>query len=351
MPSSPSVTSDNLTVFSVSESGKKALNVEENSEFYLEDGFKIYKSLDLFEANLPSTVTLLSAPNGGKVFVVGTAHFSKESQDDVSLVIRNVRPEIVVVELCPSRVHILKNDEKTLLAESDFMNFKKIREIIRTNGVVNGLFYILLLNMSSHLTLKFGMAPGGEFRRALIEMKRLPNCRMHLGDRPINITLQRAMYGLSFWQTIILIKNLFTFDDSINKEDVEKCKEKDILEALMEEMIEEFPVFGRVFVEERDLYLTYSLQSAALQHNMMGAGGGDEIYRPVNVVGIVGIGHAAGIKEMWGKIDVSKIPSILVVPKPSLKYKIFKNTMKYGTLGLIAYGIFKFAKPRIQSFL
>lgn len=35
---------------------------------------------------LPSTVTVLDAPDGGKVYLVGTAHFSLQSQEDVSKV-------------------------------------------------------------------------------------------------------------------------------------------------------------------------------------------------------------------------------------------------------------------------
>lgn len=39
-----------------------------------------------FDEHLPSTVTLLRSPEGVKVYLVGTAHFSVESQDDVSKV-------------------------------------------------------------------------------------------------------------------------------------------------------------------------------------------------------------------------------------------------------------------------
>lgn len=38
------------------------------------------------EFDLPETVTVLETPQGSKVFVVGTAHFSKESQEDVAKV-------------------------------------------------------------------------------------------------------------------------------------------------------------------------------------------------------------------------------------------------------------------------
>lgn len=36
--------------------------------------------------NLPNTVTLLRTEDGGKCYLVGTAHFSIESQNDVSKV-------------------------------------------------------------------------------------------------------------------------------------------------------------------------------------------------------------------------------------------------------------------------
>lgn len=90
------------------------------------DNIKIYNSVDEFDRNLPSTVSLLTNEYGSKVYIVGTAHFSRESQDDVSLVIRNVRPDIVMVELCAARVHMLSHDEKTLLEEAKDINLAKV---------------------------------------------------------------------------------------------------------------------------------------------------------------------------------------------------------------------------------
>lgn len=182
----------------------------------------IYSSLEEFDNHLPSTVTLLTNEYGSKIYVVGTAHFSKESQDDVALVIRNVRPDVVMVELCAARVHMLNHDEKTLLEEAKDMSFAKIKSITKTNGLMNGLFYILMLNMSAKLTNDLGMAPGGEFRRAVEEMKRLPNPVLHLGDRAINITLQRAFNGLNLWQTFKIIFKLIFSNKSITKEEVEQ---------------------------------------------------------------------------------------------------------------------------------
>lgn len=64
---------------------------EQNALLVPEVAVKMYKTLAEFESNLPPTVKLLQAPDGAKVYVVGTAHFSRESMDDVSLV-SGVRP-------------------------------------------------------------------------------------------------------------------------------------------------------------------------------------------------------------------------------------------------------------------
>ncbi|KAH8288449.1 hypothetical protein KR054_002837 [Drosophila jambulina] len=306
---------------------------------------KIYDTIEEFEENLPSTVTLLNTPFGSKVYLVGTAHFSEESQDDVSYVIRNVRPDVVMVELCPSRIHILKLDEKTLLEEAKSINIPKIRGILQTHGYINGIFFILLLQMSAQIAKDLGMAPGGEFRRAFEEIHKLPGCILHLGDRPIRITLYRALRALSAWQTMKLVWRL-TFTDSISIEEVEECKQSDLLEKLMQEMAGEFPAFSDVFVRERDIFLCHSLQLAALPQAAPGA----QQIRPVRVVGVVGIGHANGIAKMWGTVDPKKIPAILEIPPASLGQRICTYTLKYGLIGLGCYGAFRFLRPRLTRF-
>lgn len=43
-------------------------------------------NLEEFDEKLPHTVTLLRTSDGAKVYVLGTGHFSVESQNDVSKV-------------------------------------------------------------------------------------------------------------------------------------------------------------------------------------------------------------------------------------------------------------------------
>ncbi|KAL0892054.1 hypothetical protein ABMA27_015276 [Loxostege sticticalis] len=285
---------------------------------------------------LPSTVTVLDAPDGGKVYLVGTAHFSIQSQEDVSRVIQEVNPHIVMVELCEQRTNILLLDEEIILREAKNINIKKIRATMAQNGVFNGLMYILLLNMSAHITRELGMAPGGEFRRAMAEAKKIPNCIVQLGDRAIDITLHRAIASLSWGQTIRFIWHLLTSNQTISVEEVEKCKQKKMLEDMLEEMAEEFPALKRVFVVERDMFLCHSLQVAALQPRR----------EPCRIVGVVGIGHVAGIVEHWGKIRQQDIAPLLKVPPPSLSTRVLRVSIRVACVGALVYAAYKLVPRR-----
>lgn len=48
-----------------------------------------------------------------------------------------------------------------------------------------------------------------------------------------------------------------------SKEEIERCKQKDLLEEMLHEMTGEFPALSQVFVAERDIFLANSLRVAA----------------------------------------------------------------------------------------
>ncbi|KAF5288563.1 hypothetical protein FQA39_LY15342 [Lamprigera yunnana] len=303
---------------------------------------------DDFDMNLPETVTLLkNQETGVKVYLVGTAHFSRESQEDVMKVIRTVQPQVVVLELCEARTSILSLDEATILEEAKNIDFDKIMATIRTNGVYHGIMYLLLLNMSAHITKEMGMAPGGEFRVAYKEARNLTNCNVHLGDRPIQITIQRALARLTWFQTFKLGWHLLTNKDPISKEEIEKCKHRDMLEQLLADMAGEYPAFAEVFVDERDIYLTHKLQmaSSVRLHPKTYSDGSIE---PSSIVGVVGIGHAVGISRLWPKDQRPYLANILTVPPPSLSSKIFRFTFKVSLFTLGGFVLYRFVPiPKI----
>ncbi|EFN66316.1 TraB domain-containing protein [Camponotus floridanus] len=296
------------------------------------------------DEKLPETVTLLRTSDGGKLYLVGTAHFSVESQNDVSKVIQAVRPHIVVVELCRARVGILQLDEEVMFRYAKDIDFRVMMDTIKKEGLYNGLLHILLLRMATHVAKQLGMPPGGEFRRAFEEAKKVPNCIVHLADRPINITMQRAIRSLSWWQTIKLGWHLATMKDPITQEDVELCKQRSMLDEMIASMKEQFPVLGEVLVKERDIYLTNSLQLACLPHRTA-----NHTFEPARVVGIVGLGHTPGIIENWGKVKPTDIPPIMRIPPPSLSGKILKLTVKASVLGAVIYISYKIVTATVPT--
>ncbi|XP_031319374.2 traB domain-containing protein isoform X4 [Camelus dromedarius] len=221
------------------------------------DAFKLLLEMKLkrrrARPSLPRTVTELVAEDGSRVYVVGTAHFSDDSKKDVV-----------------------------------------------KNGVMSGLMQMLLLKVSAHITEQLGMAPGGEFREAFKEASKVPFCKFHLGDRPIPVTFKRAIAALSFWQKVKLAWGLCFLSDPISKDDVERCKQKDLLEQMMAEMIGEFPDLHRTIVSERDVYLTYMLRQAARRLELPRASDAEpRKCVPSVVVGVVGMGHVPGIEKNW----------------------------------------------------
>ncbi|XP_024847428.1 traB domain-containing protein isoform X2 [Bos indicus x Bos taurus] len=314
--------------------------------------------------NLPHTVTELVAEDGSRVYVVGTAHFSDDSKRDVVKTIREVQPDVVVVELCQYRVSMLKMDERTLLREAKEISLEKLQQAIRQNGVASGLMQMLLLKVSAHITEQLGVAPGGEFREAFKEASRVPFCKFHLGDRPIPVTFKRAIAALSLWQKVKLAWGLCFLSDPISKDDVERCKQKDLLEQMMAEMVGEFPDLHRTIVSERDVYLTYMLRQAARRLELPRASDGEHGARghgaprgrgcsgahasptpaeprkcvPSVVVGVVGMGHVPGIEKNW-TTDLN-IQEIMTVPPPSASGRVSRLAVKAAALGLLGYGLY-----------
>jgi len=330
--------------------------------------------------DLPENVSKLVTECGAKMYVVGTAHFSEASQDDVAKVIRLLSPDVVMVELCSGREGVLKYDEEALLNAAQDVSLAKLRVTIReSGGVISGIMQLLLLSMSAHITKQLGMAPGGEFRVAWKEAREIPGCKLVLGDRPIQSTLGRAMASLSICQKLKLGWHLLFSNGDITKEDVEKYKEKDMIAEMIEEMTGHFPELSRVFVDERDQYMAQMLQhcievvrrdlprvintttgednkdrqniSEAMENDeqtdLRDDNFPDEIrrdesveddtngikddeissseYQPV-LVAVVGIGHMKGIMENMGKtFDLEELE---LVPPPTYASRAFSMAVK-----------------------
>lgn len=90
--------------------------------------------------------------------------------------------------------------------------------------------------MSAKVANDLNMAPGGEFRNAYNEACKIQGCSVLLGDRPIDITLRRAMAMLSFWQKMKMVWNCFSFD-KLDKKELEKYKQRDVLDVSIADLL------------------------------------------------------------------------------------------------------------------
>lgn len=281
-------------------------------------------------------ILVLEAPQGGKVYLIGTAHFSLESQKEVSELIKKVQPNRVVLELCSNRVNILKYDEETLMKEYKEMDNAKIIQIMKETSVIQGLLQSLMIRLYAKVTEELGMAPGGEFRVAYREALEIPGCKIILGDMPVKLTLSRGFNALPWYRKIKLAWAFLTTDHKITKEDIEELKKKDLLDTLMEEFGSAFPEFKTVLIDERNMFLTNSLRGAYQPiANEFVAGG----FVPARVVGVVGLGHLQGIKENWEReFDIKEL---LKVPPPSNVGKYLKFSVFAGSVAIIGLQLFK----------
>ncbi|CAG2175600.1 unnamed protein product [Oppiella nova] len=115
---------------------------------------------------------------------------------------------------------------------------------------------------------------------------------------------------------------------------------------MLTEMTGEFPTLSRVFVEERDTYLAYSLWLASSPVPNMASPSG---MRPSVVVGVVGIGHVPGIVKKWGQVKDEDIAPLLKIPETSLTTKVVKKSIKYTVIGLAVWGCYRLPTGQLAT--
>lgn len=254
-----------------------------------------------------------TAPGGiCDVYLVGTAHVSLESCREVQAVIHFLKPQVVFLELCPSRVAMLVPQNLEVPSVREMIDMWKNRHI--------NAFGVLYSWFLAKVAAKLEVFPGSEFRIAYEEAMSY-GAKVILGDRPVQITLQRtwAKMGLlhktkflfcMFFQAIWLPS-----PEELNKM-MRQMGDVDVLTLLIQEMSKTFPSLIETLVNERDLYMSSTLLKVAKEHK--------------SVVAVVGRGHLSGIEKNWMK-PVS-VNSLLEVPAAK------STSMKLWTAVALAVG-------------
>jgi len=128
----------------------------------------------------------------GSVTVVGTAHVSEQSVDEVEETIERERPDVVAVELDEGRYRQLNGESPDDLDASD---------LLRGNTVFQFLAYWMLSYVQTQLGDRFDIEPGADMRAAVDVAEGL-GINVALVDRDIQTTIQR------FWARMTVTEKL-----------------------------------------------------------------------------------------------------------------------------------------------
>lgn len=251
-----------------------------------------------------------------EIILIGTAHVSRESADLVNKVIEDEKPETVCVELCQSRYQSIT--QKNRWENTDLI------KVIKEKKAFLLLSNLMLASFQKKIGQKLGIKPGEEMIQA-IQAAKTANARIHLVDRDIRITLSRTWRLMSLWTKIKLLAQLLTSIgevDTIREEDIEKMKEKDVLEVLLSEIGETLPELKRILIDERDQYLAHQIRTAP----------------GTKIVAVVGAGHVPGIQAYWNKpVDIN---ALNITPPKSKLSGVFKWGIPCVVVGLVILGFF-----------
>ena len=128
-----------------------------------------------------------------EIFLIGTAHVSKESISLVKETIEKEKPDVVAIELCDQRYESIRNKKKW--DETD------ISKVIRTGRTHLFLMQLMLANFQRKIGDEIGVKPGSEMIEA-IGIAKENNIDIALVDRDIKITLKRALTCMSLKEKI-----------------------------------------------------------------------------------------------------------------------------------------------------
>jgi len=276
------------------------------------------ESPDVDQPALPASVTEL-VHDGTKYFVVGTAHVSQRSVDEVREVIDAVKPDVVCVELDKTRFDALTKDS----AFRDLDVFKVVRE----GRTLYLLAHLALASYQRRIGASLGVKPGAELLAA-VQAAKERDIPVELIDRDINITLKRTWANLGLWKRSVLLSSLMVgWDDDekaepVTERTVEDLKEPKALSEMLTELGRAVPQIKGPLIDERDQYLATKA---------VGAGKGKRA-----VVAVVGAAHVPGMKQNWGApIDLAPLEKL---PPPSLLWRAIKWLIPILFLAAIVWG-------------
>lgn len=255
--------------------------------------------------------------HGKEIYLVKTAHVSKNSIQDVRECIDEVCPDSICIELDDDRFEKMNN--------ADAWREQDIVKIIKQKKVAFLLVNIILSSFQRRMANSIGTNTGGEMLEGIQKSKEL-NVPLILSDRPIKTTFSRIWNNLGIIEKSKLLISIIgsVFDnEEITEDDLKALKEADALEAALQEVGKEFPVVKRILVDERDQYLSTKIKNAPGK----------------TIVAIIGAAHCSGIiKSINHEYVLSELED---TTKKHYLGSILKWVIPFSILSMIVFTLIK----------
>ncbi len=252
-----------------------------------------------------------------EIKIIGTAHVSQSSVDEVRAAIDEYAPDIVAIELDPSRFAALKRQARDPTVD-DVLEIKNFNSL---------LVQWLLAYLQRRIGFDVGVEPGAEMKAAITEaeMRGIP---IGLVDRDIRVTLLRFWNSLGllekirmFWVLIVSIVEI----DRGEEIDIEALKDQDVIDIVMEEFRRFSPNGARALIDERDAFIAHQLILLKAQ-------------RPQGkILAVIGAGHRKGISAyLENPATLPPFDALTREPKPYPWAKVFGFTVTFLFLFLLS---------------
>jgi len=227
------------------------------------------------------------------VVVIGTAHVSEKSVEEVTTAIEDLKPDIVAVELCESRYRAITGQEET--------GEIQIKELLSGNKLYLILVQLFLAYIQKKIGAEMGVKPGSDMIAAIDAAHKM-GARVALVDREIGVTIQRFWSSMRFREKVKLVVSLIpaAFGRGGEEIDMDEITQDDVVAQVIEEFRKISPHAAQVLIDERDAYIARNLI------RLSGSG---------KVVAVVGAGHREGIKRYLANPEtVPELDEIVKLP-------------------------------------
>jgi pheromone shutdown-related protein TraB len=271
---------------------------------------------------------ILTVTLGNKeIKLIGTAHVSRESIDEVKKIICEEKPDMVCVELDEGRYNaITQNDNWEKLDLTKVFKEKKGFLLIAN---------LVLASFQRRLGNELGVKPGEEMKTAVEAAKEL-GIPHSLCDREVQITLRRAWARCGLWSKSKLLASLlasaFT-TEKLSEQEIENLKNKNELDGMMSELSQYLPGVKATLIDERDRFLAAKIWLSAPGESSR------------KIAAVVGAGHMQGIKTHLEKLssgeEAADVSELDKVPPPGIFSKVARFIIPVAIIALVTAGFLR----------